>query len=144
MALVVVRQPAAGARRLPRVLCCLPDGHGGVIGRRQTPGLLVLGACVIAIAGLAADATAQAASPWRHAYALPVVVGALTLGLIGGTVTALASLMAQAPTLFIRVEAVGLGAGAVDELVSTAVSPALHAAVCSRGNGRSSNRRALG
>jgi len=92
-----------------------------VIGRRQTTGLLVLGACVIAIAGLAADATAQAASPWRHAYALPVVVGALTLGLIGGTVTALASLMAQAPTLFVRVEAVGLGAGAVDELVSTAV-----------------------
>src|SRR3989454_12582775 len=97
MALVVVRQPAAGARRLPRVLCCLPDGRGGVIGRRQTTGLLVLGACVIAFARLAADATAQAASPWRHAYALPVVGGALTPGPIGGAGPAAASPTAPGP-----------------------------------------------
>ena len=92
-----------------------------MIRRRQTAGLLVLGGCVIAVAVLAADATAQSASPWRHAYALPVVAGALALGMVGGSVTALAALMTQAPTLFVRVEAVGLGAGALDELVSAAL-----------------------
>lgn len=89
--------------------------------RRQVAGLLVLGGCVVAIAALASSGGAHTASPWRHAYALPVVAGALAFGVIGGSVTALTALMAQAPALFTRVEAVGLATGALDELVSAAL-----------------------
>jgi len=92
-----------------------------VIRGRPAAGLFVLGGCVVAVAVLAADAGAHSASPWRHAYALPVLAGALALGVVGGSVTALAALMTQAPTLFVRVEAVGLAAGALDELVSAAL-----------------------
>ena len=92
-----------------------------MIRGRPAVGLLVLGACVVAIALLAADTGPRSASPWRHAYALPVLAGALALGVVGGSVTALAALMTQAPTLFVRVEAVGLGAVALDELVSAAM-----------------------
>ena len=92
-----------------------------MIRGRPAVGLLVLGACVVAIALLAADTGPRSASPWRHAYALPVLAGALALGVVGGSVTALAALMTQAPTLFVRVEAVGLGAVALDELASAAM-----------------------
>ena len=80
-----------------------------MIRGRPAVGLLVLGACVVAIALLAADTGPRSASPWRHAYALPVLAGALALGVVGGSVTALAALMTQAPMLFVRVEAVGRG-----------------------------------
>jgi len=78
--------------------------------------LLIASVLVIAVLG----ALIESAPGWRHAYAVVVVAAALGSGVVGGSLAAIAALMAQAPAVVARVEAFGLAPDVVEQLVTVA------------------------
>jgi signal transduction histidine kinase len=57
-------------------------------------------------------------SPWRHLWAVPVVLAALRWGLPGGTVGAIVAAMVQAPAMLLHVERFGLVTPVVEDLLA--------------------------
>ncbi|MGH7389848.1 MAG: hypothetical protein ACREM3_10385, partial [Candidatus Rokuibacteriota bacterium] len=81
----------------------------------------VVGAGVMAVTAAAAVLQAAApgpASPFRHLWVVPVLAAGVRFGSQGGALAAVAATMVQTPALFVHVEAAGLSAAAVDDLVS--------------------------
>jgi len=79
--------------------------------------ILVAGSLAVVTALIALDG-AGAASLFRHAYFLPVVVAALRFGAPGGPLAAGAAVLLDAPFVLPEIERAGLTAGALEGLVT--------------------------
>ncbi len=79
---------------------------------------VALAASVLAVAMLSGRADVEATSLLRHLYFVPVIVGALRFGVIGGGVTAVASVLLQTPRIFAAIERGGLTPAAAEHLVT--------------------------
>jgi two-component system, OmpR family, sensor histidine kinase KdpD len=79
--------------------------------------------CIVAahVATTAAIALSHdAASPWRHAYLVPVVAAALAFGPPGGATSALVAVLCYAPLLLPEIERAGLTAVALEGVLTVA------------------------
>ncbi|HEU5322910.1 MAG TPA: hypothetical protein VFX28_19045, partial [Methylomirabilota bacterium] len=86
-------------------------------GRSWGAPAVAVGAALAAVtAVLVGDA--DPASPWRHAYFVPVVVAALRFGAAGGVTAALVPVLVLAPLALSRLERAGWTAGAAETLVT--------------------------
>lgn len=77
-----------------------------------------IAAAVAAVTAVMVLLDPSPASPWRHLYLAPVIVGGLRRGPTGGLLTALVAVLAYAPFVLLEVERAGLGAEAGEALVT--------------------------
>ncbi len=83
------------------------------------------GAWVCVVAAHAATTAAialshDAASPWRHAYLVPVVAAAMAFGPSGGATSALVAVLFYAPIVLPEIERAGLTAAALESVLTVA------------------------
>jgi signal transduction histidine kinase len=62
----------------------------------------------------------DAASPWRHAYLVPVIAAAVVFGPAGGGASALVAVLCYAPIVLANIERVGPTAAAVESVLTVA------------------------
>jgi len=77
-----------------------------------------IAAAVAAITGAMVLLDPAPATPWRHLYLAPVIVGGLRRGPTGGLLAALAAVLAYAPVVLLDVERAGLGTQAGEAVVT--------------------------
>jgi signal transduction histidine kinase len=85
-------------------------------------GAIALGVVTSHVIVTAAVALSQdAASPWRHAYLVAVVIAALAFGPTGGLTSALVAVLCYAPVLLAEFERAGMTAAAVEGVLTVVV-----------------------
>ena len=89
------------------------------MGRRSTVGAITVGLAGVVTTLALVDPSS--ASPWRHAFLVPVLAAAGAFGAGGGLLAALAAVMLWAPFVLPALERAGITAAAVEGLVTFAV-----------------------
>jgi signal transduction histidine kinase len=84
--------------------------------RARGPGVAIVACLLLATAALGSSATPATAIA-RHAYLVPVLVGAARFGLVGGALTGIAVVLLAAPLVLPDVELTGLTLPVVDALL---------------------------
>ncbi len=114
--LPVVREPPPRARGRRHLLRMLPAAHERVSRASALP-IVVAALLALVTAGIALD-DADPASPLRHLFAVPLVLGALAFGLPGALLTGAGVVLLFAPVVLPDVERHGLTAEVAEALVT--------------------------